>query len=236
MYIVQFGYGHYRWQWQRDCQIPFIDKDIAEEFAKRSIDYSKAMDVSPYIINSYRVLELDMPLEVKSEITRQFFEEQKQMLQQKQDELENIRELASETITIAKAQEDELKAEKAKSNELANTVRMLNEVANSQKTELDNIREEKVYKNGRNASAGTYLTTQIAKSLGMSARLLNQKLADAGVQYKRRGQWLLTAKYQNKGYTKTETVYYKSKSHASTKLQTVWTEEGRLFIKKVLCI
>lgn len=84
-------------------------------------------------------------------------------------------------------------------------------------------------------SQSTYNTNQIAKELGMSAITLNKKLHDLGVQYKQGGTWLLYHKYQNKGYTKTQTYpFVDSNGNTQTSMQTVWTEEGRLFIHKIL--
>lgn len=80
-------------------------------------------------------------------------------------------------------------------------------------------------------STSTYTVTQIAKEFGFGAETLNRKLHEAGVQYKQNGQWLLYAKYQNKGYTRTITREYtgaSGKTHTSQ--QTVWTEPGRKFI------
>ncbi len=81
------------------------------------------------------------------------------------------------------------------------------------------------------SSTSTYTVTQIAKEFGFGAETLNRKLHEAGVQYKQNGQWLLYAKYQNKGYTRTITREYtgaSGKTHTSQ--QTVWTEPGRKFI------
>lgn len=84
-------------------------------------------------------------------------------------------------------------------------------------------------------SQSTYNTNQIAKELGTSAITLNKKLRDLGVQYKQGGTWLLYHKYQNKGYTKTQTYpFVDSNGNTQTSMQTVWTEEGRLFIHKIL--
>ncbi|MEV2964862.1 phage antirepressor KilAC domain-containing protein, partial [Paenibacillus larvae] len=47
--------------------------------------------------------------------------------------------------------------------------------------------------------------TKIAKDYGMSAKALNQKLHELGVQFKQGDIWLLYAKYQDKGYTQTTT-------------------------------
>ncbi len=76
-----------------------------------------------------------------------------------------------------------------------------------------------------------YTTTQIAKELEMSARQLNVLLYHMGVQFKQSGQWLLTAKYQDKGYVRTRTYLFKDKDgKEKTKHSTVWTEKGREFL------
>ena len=85
------------------------------------------------------------------------------------------------------------------------------------------------------SSTSTYDTTQIAKELGMSAITLNKKLQDLKVQYKLSGQWILYAKYQNKGYTDTRTHQYTDSQGASkTSMLTVWTEQGRKFIHSLI--
>lgn len=80
-------------------------------------------------------------------------------------------------------------------------------------------------------SQSTYTTNQIAKELGMSAIGLNEQLRALQIQYKQSGTWLLYAKYQNRGYTKTKThTYTDSTGKTQTSMQTVWTESGRKFI------
>ncbi|TES56173.1 phage antirepressor [Halalkalibacterium halodurans] len=84
-------------------------------------------------------------------------------------------------------------------------------------------------------SRKTMTTTQIAKDYGMSAQRLNQILKEEGIQYKLRGQWLLKAAYHDKGYTKSRTVdIRRSDGRADIAINTEWTQEGRLFIHKVL--
>lgn len=81
------------------------------------------------------------------------------------------------------------------------------------------------------SSKSTYTTTQIAKDLGMSGMRLNSLLESAGIQYKTRDQWVLTYKYQDKGYTKTSTYAYQDTSgETRSKMLTEWTEAGRKFI------
>lgn len=73
--------------------------------------------------------------------------------------------------------------------------------------------------------------TQIAKDYGMSGAAMNAKLHEMGVIYKLGGQWLLYSKYQAKGYTHSETVdITHSDGRADVKMNTKWTQKGRLFL------
>ncbi len=84
-------------------------------------------------------------------------------------------------------------------------------------------------------STSTYTVTQIAKEFGFGAETLNRKLHERGVQYKQSGQWLLYAKYQDKGYIKTITRQYTGATgQTHTSQHTVWTETGRKFIHQLL--
>lgn len=104
-----------------------------------------------------------------------------------------------------------------------------------QQEELKKQAPKVAYYNEVLQSQSTYNTNQIAKELGMSAVTLNKKLRDLGVQYKQGGTWLLYHRYQNKGYTKTQTyTFADSNGNTQTNMQTVWTEEGRLFIHDIL--
>ncbi|UKL29983.1 antirepressor KilAC domain-containing protein [Bacillus phage PK1] len=77
--------------------------------------------------------------------------------------------------------------------------------------------------------------TQIAKDYGLSGKRLNEILNDEDVQYKMNGQWLLYSKYQDKGYTKSQTTEYrKSNGERGARLHTKWTQKGRLFIHNLL--
>ena len=76
-------------------------------------------------------------------------------------------------------------------------------------------------------SESCYTTTQIAKELEMSAKQLNVLLSNLGVQFKQSKQWMLTAKYQDKGYVKTRTHIL---PNGETSHSTVWTESGRKFL------
>lgn len=81
-------------------------------------------------------------------------------------------------------------------------------------------------------STSTFTATQIAKEFGMSAVTLNTKLRQLGVQFYQSGQWMLTAKYQGKGYTNMRIAKYVDSrtDEVKTSQSLVWTERGRLFI------
>lgn len=129
--------------------------------------------------------------------------------------------------TIAQAMEIlNKRLEQAKAEKL-----MLEEKAAAQETVILEQAPKVDYHDRVLSSTSTYTVTQIAKEFGFGAETLNRKLHEAGVQYKQSGQWLLYAKYQDKGYTRTVTRQYtgaSGKSHTSQ--QTVWTETGRKFI------
>lgn len=77
--------------------------------------------------------------------------------------------------------------------------------------------------------------TQIAKDYGLSGSALNQILHEERVQYKQNNQWLLYAKHQDKGYTKSQTLDILHNSGERTvKMNTRWTQKGRLFIHEIL--
>ena len=104
----------------------------------------------------------------------------------------------------------------------------------AQAQELQKQAPKVAYYNEVLQSESTYNTNQIAKELGMSAVTLNKKLQEKKVQYKQGGTWLLYHKYQDKGYTKTQThTYTDSNGQTHTSMLTVWTEKGREFIHSI---
>lgn len=91
------------------------------------------------------------------------------------------------------------------------------------------------YVNNVLQSANTYTSTQLSKELGMrEAEQLHKALKEKGIMFKQSGQWMLTAKYSEKGYTKPRTTTYtRSDGSQGTNTITVWTEKGRAFLHKV---
>lgn len=75
----------------------------------------------------------------------------------------------------------------------------------------------------------------IAKDYGMSATSMNKKLHELGVQYKQGNQWFLYYKYQDKGYTQSQTIdITRSDGRPDVTMHTKWTQKGRLFLYELL--
>ncbi len=82
---------------------------------------------------------------------------------------------------------------------------------------------------------GLVTITQIAKDYGMSGQEMNELLHSFGIQYKQSGQWLLYKEYHNKGYTHSQTIdITRTDGRADVKMNTKWTQKGRMFIYNLL--
>lgn len=85
------------------------------------------------------------------------------------------------------------------------------------------------------SSTGTMVTSQIAADYDMSAKRLNKILHEEGIQHYVNGQWILYKKYMGKGYTKSATIpITRSDGRPDTKLNTYWTQKGRVLIHEIL--
>lgn len=84
-------------------------------------------------------------------------------------------------------------------------------------------------------NTGLVTITQIAKDYGMSGQAMNDLLHDLRVQYKQSGQWLLYREHHGKGYTHSETIdITRSDGRPDIKMNTKWTQKGRLFLYNLL--
>lgn len=106
---------------------------------------------------------------------------------------------------------------------------------NQQKQVIGELKPKADYTDIILRSKGLVTVTQIAKDYGMSARSLNSKLHELGIQYKQSGQWLLYSKYHDSGFTKSETYSITRKDgETEARLNTKWTQKGRLFLYDML--
>lgn len=124
-----------------------------------------------------------------------------QVLQKRVDEKQRALEFAQETITT---QNEQLKLQAPK-------VKYVDDVLQS---------------------VNTYTSTQMSKELGLrEAEQLHKILKEKGVMFKQSGQWMLTAKYCEHGYTKPRTHQFtRNDGSIGTSTTTVWTEKGRVFL------
>lgn len=140
------------------------------------------------------------------------------------EELET-RELSRKELALMVIQAEEDK------ERLALEVHQKQETIELQQKELAQAAPKVQYVDTVLKSVNTYATNLIAKEMGMSAETLNKRLKEKGIQYRQSGVWVLTSRYQDKGYTKTRThTYTRSDGSQSTAMLTVWTEQGREFL------
>ena len=127
-----------------------------------------------------------------------------------------------------------LKEEKQKRLEAEHQLARKDEVIEIQNKEISQLAPKAEYADKVLISVNSFTTNQIAKEYGVGAETLNAKLKSLGVQYKQNDQWLLYSKYQDKGYTKTNTYQKTVNEVERTWHSTVWTEKGRKFIHELL--
>lgn len=121
---------------------------------------------------------------------------------------------------------------------------LLTQIEENEKLQLENkIKDQQIaelkpradYTDKILRNKGLVITTAIAKDYGMSACEFNKILYNLKIQFKQSGQWFLYRKYQDKGYTSSETVNFKhSDGRDDVKMNTKWTQKGRLFLYNIL--
>lgn len=101
----------------------------------------------------------------------------------------------------------------------------------TQEKQLANAAPKVEYYDQTLAAVNCITPTQIGNDLGISARALNQKLAEIGVIYKQSGQWIFKGKYKewNLGNSRTfNRILPDGRVIANTNL--VWNQRGKRFI------
>lgn len=120
---------------------------------------------------------------------------------------------------------------------LATQLKEERELSQKQRQIIGELKPKADYVDKILKNKGLVTITQIAKDYGMSGQQMNNLLHDLGIQYKQSGQWLLYREYHDKGYTHSETVdITRSDGRADVKMNTKWTQKGRLFLYDLLKI
>ena len=114
--------------------------------------------------------------------------------------------------------------------EQENNAKLIGEIQIKQQL-IEELKPIKEYVDVILSSNESLTVTQIAADYGLSATKLNSILQEERIQRKVNGQWILYIDHQSKGYTKSETVNI---GNDRTKLQTKWTQKGRLKIHEIL--
>lgn len=119
---------------------------------------------------------------------------------------------------------------------LCRQIKSIQEENKTQKQLIGELKPRADYTDRILKNKGLVAITQIAKDYGMSGRRMNKLLNDFGVQYRgASGQWLLYAKHQAKGYTHSQTIdILRSDGRRDVKMETKWTQKGRLFLYELL--
>lgn len=160
-------------------------------------------------------LNTDMAWKVYDMLVNNYFKKKESVL------IPQGKELLALAVIEAQKTISELQGDKQK---LIEEVNVKNQVIGELKPKADYT--DKILHN-----TGLVTITQIAKDYGMSAQEMNQKLHELGIQFKQSGQWLLYRQFHSMGYTHSETVdITRSDGKADVKMNTKWTQKGRLFL------
>lgn len=120
--------------------------------------------------------------------------------------------------------------------ELAEKAQSLETENEKQKQIIGELKPKADYTDRILQNKGLVTITQIAKDYGMSGQGMNSLLNKLCIQYKTAsGQWLLYSKYQAKGYTHSKTIdIVRTDGTNDIKMETKWTQKGRLFLYEKL--
>lgn len=136
--------------------------------------------------------------------------------------------VADETI---KRNEERVRQLEAKTQEQAVMIEQKDTTIGLQQKELTVAAPKVKYYDDTLASTDCITTTQVADDLGISAKALNQKLAQHGIQYFQSNSWHLKGKYREWKLASTRTYnFVRSDGTTGTNVRLVWNQRGKRFI------
>jgi len=134
-------------------------------------------------------------------------------------------------IKLATSLKEEREARRALEIKNAQQVALIAE----QETKIQDMTEKSVYCEQVLASKELVEITLIAQDYGTTGRMMNRFLHSAGVQFPQGGTWVLYEDYKYKGYTQSKSFNIKKDDGTSiTRMNTMWTQKGRMFLYKFL--
>ncbi len=136
--------------------------------------------------------------------------------------------VADETI---RRNEERVRQLEAQTQEQAAVIDQKETTIGLQKKELKVAAPKVKYYDDTLASTDCITATQIADDLGITARALNQKLAELGIQYFQSNSWHLKGKYHEWNLAKTRTYnFQRSDGSMGINVRLVWNQRGKRFI------
>lgn len=141
----------------------------------------------------------------------------------------------AEALRLAAEQQEKIEALETENQKQLALISEKDEKIDEQTKQIEVMEKKVSYLDTILASKDTVTITQIAQDYGKSAVTFNQILKENGVQYKVNDQWILYADYKDQGYVQSHTVEYNDKQgNTHTKLNTRWTQKGRVFLYEFL--
>lgn len=130
-----------------------------------------------------------------------------------------------------KRNEERVRQLEAQTKEQAVMIEQKDATIGLQQKELTVAAPKVKYYDDTLASTDCITTTQVADDLGISAKALNQKLAQLGIQYYQSQSWHLKGKYREWKLASTRTYnFVRSDGSTGTNVRLVWNQRGKRFI------
>ena len=114
---------------------------------------------------------------------------------------------------------------------MARALQIANAKIEARNKEIKELKPKADYTDTILDSKSLFTVSQIAKDYGMGSKKFNDLLHSLKIQFKQGEQWLLYAKYQDKGYVFSSSFpVTHSNNKVEVKMTTKWTQKGKKFL------